>query len=114
MGAIYNMNHLDNLRHFSQLYFHGHSVGGTNPSLLEAMACQTQIIAHNNEFNRGILGDDAFYFNNSAELSTLLQTDSLIKPVFKTNNYQKILNLYPPLSITDQYEMLFKSCLSKQ
>jgi len=113
MGAIYNMNHLNNLRHFSQLYFHGHSVGGTNPSLLEAMACETQIIAHKNEFNQGILGNDAYYFNNSAELSALLQKEKLLNEKFKNYNYQKILNLYPPSSITDQYEKLFASCISK-
>ena len=38
LGGIYNFKVLDDLRHFSSAYFHGHSVGGTNPSLLEAMA----------------------------------------------------------------------------
>jgi len=38
LGSIYNKEHLDSLRHFAKCYFHGHSVGGTNPSLLEAMA----------------------------------------------------------------------------
>ncbi|MEQ3690773.1 MAG: DUF1972 domain-containing protein, partial [Flavobacterium sp.] len=47
MGAIYNLEHLNNLRYFSKLYFHGHSVGGTNPSLLEAMASKALIVAHN-------------------------------------------------------------------
>src|SRR6266404_1982826 len=50
--AIYDKNILNNLRFFSKLYFHGHSVGGTNPSLLEAMACQSNIAAHNNLFNK--------------------------------------------------------------
>ena len=38
VGGIYDFKKLDSVRHFSKAYFHGHSVGGTNPSLLEAMA----------------------------------------------------------------------------
>ena len=43
------------LKYFSHLYFHGHSVGGTNPSLLEAMGSRTLIAAHQNEFNHAVL-----------------------------------------------------------
>ena len=55
LGAIYNQNHLNNLRYYSNLYFHGHSVGGTNPSLLEAMASNALVVAHENIFNKSIL-----------------------------------------------------------
>ncbi|WP_405384886.1 DUF1972 domain-containing protein [Maribacter sp. LLG6340-A2] len=68
LGGIYNIEHLDNLRFYSNLYFHGHSVGGTNPSLLEAMASRSLIIANDNPFNKGILNDDAFYFSNSEDV----------------------------------------------
>src|SRR5205823_2195678 len=61
IGGLYNKNHLDSMRHFSKGYFHGHSVGGTNPSLLEAMACQCFIIAHNNPFNKSVLDTCALY-----------------------------------------------------
>ena len=47
MGAIYDQTALDNLRYYSNLYFHGHSVGGTNPSLLEAMGFYALICYHN-------------------------------------------------------------------
>jgi len=62
IGAVYNLEHLNNLRFFSNLYFHGHSVGGTNPSLLEAMASQALVIAHNNDFNKGVLKENGYYF----------------------------------------------------
>ena len=39
IGYVSGIEKLDSLRYFSNLYFHGHTVGGTNPSLLEAMAC---------------------------------------------------------------------------
>ena len=66
LGGIYNLEHLNNLRYFSNLYFHGHSVGGTNPSLLEAMASKALIVAHANEFNKSILRDNAFYFSKES------------------------------------------------
>src|SRR5690606_7456246 len=54
LGSLYDMTVLNNLRYYSNLYFHGHSVGGTNPSLLEAMASDCLIVAHNNVFNKSI------------------------------------------------------------
>ena len=71
MGGVYNKKNLDNLRYFSKLYFHGHSVGGTNPSLLEAMAAKTLIVANDNEFNRSVLEENAFYFSSEHELIPL-------------------------------------------
>ncbi len=47
---------------FCKLYFHGHSVGGTNPSLLDAMAARAPLAIHNNAFNRSIIKDNAYYF----------------------------------------------------
>lgn len=74
VGGIYNLEHLNNLRYYSNLYFHGHSVGGTNPSLLEAMSSNALIIANDNVFNKSILKDNAFYFNSSIEISKYVDT----------------------------------------
>ena len=74
VGGIYNLEHLNNLRYYSNLYFHGHSVGGTNPSLLEAMSSNALIIANDNIFNESILNDNAFYFNSSIEISKYVDT----------------------------------------
>ncbi len=71
-NAIYDQAELDNLRYYSALYFHGHSVGGTNPSLLEAMACGCRIAAHNNKFNKAVLQNEADYFPNSHEVSFII------------------------------------------
>src|SRR5438128_707779 len=62
LGAVYDLSLLNNLRYYSRLYFHGHSVGGTNPSLLEAMAARALIVANDNVFNRAVLRHDALYF----------------------------------------------------
>jgi len=76
LGGIYHLNHLNNLRYFSKLYFHGHSVGGTNPSLLEAMASNTLIVANKNEFNETILGEDAFYFNTAQDVAAIIDKNN--------------------------------------
>lgn len=74
VGGIYNQNHLNNLRYYSKLYFHGHTVGGTNPSLLEAMGSNALIAAHMNKFNAAILEDDAFYFRDADQVAITLDS----------------------------------------
>ena len=46
LGTIYKQSNIETLRVFSKFYFHGHTVGGTNPSLVEAMACKNNVIAN--------------------------------------------------------------------
>ena len=62
LGGQFEATLLDSLRAHGGLYLHGHSAGGTNPGLLQAMAAGCAIAAHDNAFNRGILGDSALYF----------------------------------------------------
>ncbi|MGX7667841.1 DUF1972 domain-containing protein [Flavobacterium pedocola] len=113
IGAVYNLEHLDNLRYYSNLYFHGHSVGGTNPSLLEAMASKAFIMAHNNDFNRAILKENAYYFSNSKEVKNLLLQ------VKKNDNLQRIQNNFTAIAeefnwdkINGQYLQLFQQSLT--
>ncbi len=68
IGTVYDQAKLTCLRYHSFAYIHGHSVGGTNPSLLEAMGCGNLIFAHANPFNRETLGLCGFYFSNREEL----------------------------------------------
>ena len=49
----------------SAAYVHGHQVGGTNPSLVEALGAGNAVIAHDNRFNRWVVGDGAVYFNGA-------------------------------------------------
>jgi len=106
IGGVYDINILNSLRYYSNLYFHGHTVGGTNPSLLEAMASNALICANNNPFNRYILGDDAVYFNVASEVSDYLTTIDGESPRFVSmiaNNRKKISNIYDWEIIVDQY-----------
>ena len=114
LGAIYNLEHLNNLRYFSKLYFHGHSVGGTNPSLLEAMASQALVLAHNNDFNRGILKENSYYFSDAEEVKNLLLTikknDNL---QFIQNNFEAIVNEFNWDKINGEYLQLFEQCMAR-
>lgn len=73
LGAVYDKDDLRNIRSYCRCYFHGHSVGGTNPSLLEAMGCGNAVIAHDNVFNREVAGSAALYFKHSCEIPALLR-----------------------------------------
>ena len=114
LGGIYNLEHLDNLRYFSNLYFHGHSVGGTNPSLLEAMASKALIVAHNNDFNKGILQENGYYFSNPEEVKNILnkikKNDNL---QMVQNNYEAIVNQFNWNKINGEYLQLFEQCFSR-
>jgi glycosyltransferase involved in cell wall biosynthesis len=107
-GAIYDINIINNLRYYSNLYFHGHSVGGTNPSLLEAMGCSTLIVANDNVFNKAVLGNDALYFSSDAQLSEVIKT-AKEKEDYKSfidNNLDKIRKQYSWPYIVDSYEQV--------
>lgn len=112
IGAIYNKEHLDNLRCFSNIYFHGHSVGGTNPSLLEAMAAKAMIAAHKNEFNYSVLENRALYFSNASEVKKLVQTlkrehfENLIQ-----DNFDTIINEFNWNKINESYLKLFEKSI---
>jgi glycosyltransferase involved in cell wall biosynthesis len=117
VGGIYNKAQLDSLRHFSLAYFHGHSVGGTNPSLLEAMASESFIIAHENPFNASILNDAALYFKTADNVCDLLKNIRSLRTnhlhEFVRENNRKISTTYKWEKIVDQHEELFKDLLEK-
>lgn len=113
-GALYNLEHLNNLRCFSNLYFHGHTVGGTNPSLLEAMASQSMILAHNNDFNKSILKENAFYFSSYEEVKDLiLRIKKIDNLQIIQNNLEAIRKEFNWEKINGEYLQLFEECFSK-
>jgi glycosyltransferase involved in cell wall biosynthesis len=109
LGSYYDLSGLNNLRYFSNLYFHGHTVGGTNPSLLEAMASHALVVANKNEFNLSILENDAYYFSNSNDVKLVLETvqkdENELQKI--NSNLEKINTLYSWQKIIDSYYSLF-------
>jgi glycosyltransferase involved in cell wall biosynthesis len=109
-GPVYDGAKLYSFRNGCLLYFHGHSVGGTNPSLLEAMADGALIAAHNNEFNRAVLQQEGFYFSSAADVTALAESDfaAAEKEAMITANSKKIKELYNWPAVIDGYYNFFK------
>lgn len=110
LGSIYDDKTVNNLRYYSSAYFHGHSVGGTNPSLLEAMACSCLIIAHDNIFNNRVLNGNAFFFSDEEEVKKHIHKVSTYNGKRKeivNRNLDRIRTKYSWDKIIDQYEKLF-------
>lgn len=72
LGAIYDKPVVQALRAHCAAYVHGHQVGGTNPSLVEAMGAGNAVIAHDNRFNRWVAGDGAAYFDGEDGFAAVL------------------------------------------
>ena len=115
-GAIYDQATLNALRYYSALYFHGHSVGGTNPSLLEAMACGCNIVAHENEFNRAILTDSASYFTSADDVKKIIMQplNNSLATDRKQQNLEKIKKIYTWEKIINKYEQVLKEVFGKK
>jgi glycosyltransferase involved in cell wall biosynthesis len=81
-GAIYDPAVVRALRFHARAYVHGHTVGGTNPSLVEALWAGNAVIAHDNAYNRWTAGAAALLFADvascAAAISLALQDDELI------------------------------------
>ncbi len=110
-GAIYESATVDALRFFCRFYVHGHQVGGTNPSLVEALGAGNAVLAHDNKFNRWVVKDGAIYFNDidsaSNAFSHLFNDNEIIAKLrsvsrknFKSNfQWDNILKQYESLLI---------------
>lgn len=109
-GAIFDPEKLHSLRSGARLYFHGHSGGGTNPSLLEAMADRALICAHNNPFNREVLEENALYFENEEQIRHHIENiDRNENTLLWINaNLEKIRRAYDWEDINDRYAALIR------
>ncbi len=72
LDAIYDQKELNVIRSNAAMYIHGHSGGGTNPSLVEMMFLDVPILCFNNGYNNNTTEGKAYYYNNSKELADLL------------------------------------------
>ena len=72
LDPIYDLGKLKTLRSKACVYVHGHSAGGTNPSLVEAMSFGLPVLAFDCDFNRSTTENKALYFSNARELQQLL------------------------------------------
>ena len=89
LGAIYDKAVVSALRFHARLYIHGHQVGGTNPSLVEALGAGNPVLAHDNAFNHWVAGDAQRFFLDEAtcasELGEILNNDSILQSIGKAS-----------------------------
>jgi glycosyltransferase involved in cell wall biosynthesis len=108
-GGVYDPAATDALRFHSLAYVHGHTVGGTNPSLVEALGCGNAVIAHDNPFNRWVAQDAALYFADEdgfdIALDRLLDSPQLVASM-SGNARTRHAAEFEWSRITDQYERL--------
>jgi glycosyltransferase involved in cell wall biosynthesis len=114
LGAIYDKAELAALRYYAFAYMHGHSVGGTNPSLLEAMANSNPVIAHDNPFNREVAADCALYFSAASDIPGLveaMESDEAWRNKSGAAAKRRVAKYYSWDKITGQYlELLKQAC----
>ncbi|MGB9372414.1 MAG: DUF1972 domain-containing protein [Halobacteriota archaeon] len=116
-GGIYDQDAITMLRHNCCAYIHGHSKGGTNPSLLEAMIHKNIIIAHDNKFNLGVCEDLALYFNGAEDLQRhmrAIEEDPSKYAPLKDKVYERVTARYSWDSLADQHDILFRTLFENE
>lgn len=104
VDAVYDLDTLYALRSRCRCYIHGHSAGGTNPSLVEAMFFGRPILAFDVVYNRETTNNEAYYFSSSDELVELLSLPDL-KSGEPLREYAR--QHYTWKHIAEQYEDLY-------
>ena len=116
IGPVYDPAVLRALRFHALCYLHGHSVGGTNPSLLEAMGCGNLVLAHDNPFNREVLGEMGRYFVDEADLADKLwdieRMSERQRRLIGDGARDRVVNFYGWNAITDAYVHLLNEELA--
>lgn len=107
MDPIYDLDILYALRKNANLYIHGHSAGGTNPSLVEAMFFGIPIIAFDVVYNRETTNNEALYFNSAEKLKNTLLDDSIDLGMYGLTMKQLAYENYTWQTIVKKYESLY-------
>jgi glycosyltransferase involved in cell wall biosynthesis len=117
-GGIYDQQLLDQLYANARTYIHGHSVGGTNPSLLRAMGAGAPVLAYDVEFNREVTDGSAFFWTTEPDLTAIFDRsagagldDRLAE--FTASGLARIAAVYQWDSVTDEYESLIQGLAAR-
>lgn len=110
LGHISDDVHLHGLWQNAGVYFHGHSVGGTNPALVQAMACSTPTVARDTPYNREVLGDAALFVEPDAsaiaEACLVVLNNSELRETLGANAFERSRSNYSWESVCDSYNRL--------
>lgn len=111
LGGVWDQELLDALYAGALSYLHGHSVGGTNPSLLRAMGAGAAIEGFDVVFNRDVLGQAGRFFTDASDVATLIE-DSEADPLAARERGERArarASEYDWDDVTDRYEVLCRS-----
>lgn len=113
VGTLYDQDVLKVVRSKAVAYIHGHEVGGTNPSLLEALGSTDVSLVYDVSFNREVAIDAAYYFTNetgslAAEASKVLKLSSAKRTKLGERAKNRIKTAYSWPMIINDYELLFR------
>lgn len=109
VGPVWDQRQLDQLYHHAATYLHGHSVGGTNPSLLRAMGAGAAVCAYDVVFTREVLGDTGRFFTDRAELARVIERaerDAAATHQLGRAARQRVATRYRWDDVADGYESL--------
>lgn len=113
VGTVYEQELLKKIRENAFGYFHGHEVGGTNPSLLESLSSTELNLLLDVEFNREVAADGAIYWNKEeGSLSKLIETTERMRKEeineLGSRAHKRITDCYNWNNIVNDYERIFK------
>src|SRR6478752_2361011 len=108
LGGVWDQELLDQLYANAFTYLHGHSVGGTNPSLLRALGASAATTAFDVNFNREVLGEAGRYFHTAADVRTQVEdSESDVALTVELGTLARIqAKRYDWDEVTDRYEEL--------
>jgi glycosyltransferase involved in cell wall biosynthesis len=110
LDPIYNQEKLDLLRSNCTFYIHGHSAGGTNPSLVEAMFLELPVFSFDVSFNRATTNNKAIFFKDEVDLKNRIQNTNLIELNQTARDLKEIANKeYTWRKIASRYASIVKS-----
>lgn len=115
LGGVWDQELLDQLYGNARIYWHGHSVGGTNPSLLRAMGAGTAVNAFDVGFNREVLQGTGKYFTNATDVAgQVSEADAEPEAVRERGRRTRdAASAYDWDLVTDGYEQLSRDLVAR-
>lgn len=118
LGHVGNATHVKELHCNSYAYIHGHSLGGTNPSLVKALGYGNCILALNTPFNREVLEGYGIMFEHDVDdlvrQMQAVEDDPEMAEEYRRHAPERIRQAYTWERITDQYEQFFYQLLQRR
>lgn len=120
IGHVGDRNAFFDLVHHAAVYVHGHSVGGTNPSLVEAMGVGARIVAFDTAFSRETLGEEAVYFTLDGSsfadaVGQVLADDPTVDRKVRESAAERAADLFSVESVVGAYrELLTRAAASRR